>query len=272
MHNWMIWGIIAIAAIAVTIVVIVVYKVTQEQEVERTSVLIKNLLDLNTRYNFDWSIRPQYIFNTVLPSKSKLERYDLIHTLDDSILNDGELTRVSKLIQNNKATYDEYSHKMHCLRSEVTSELAKELHISLDKYKAIERKLFTSKIVHPILDCQIVCVASYTSPQGRNHYEKNMVYTISDVDQRYKELQKIRESQNTEYWRRKHERSQMTDKLRYSILKRDGFRCKICGRTAEDGVKLHVDHIKPVSKGGETVPENLQTLCDACNLGKSNEW
>ena len=54
----------------------------------------------------------------------------------------------------------------------------------------------------------------------------------------------------------------MTDSLRYDVLKRDGFRCVICGRTAEDGVKLHVDHIKPVSKGGKTEYENLRTLCD----------
>jgi 5-methylcytosine-specific restriction endonuclease McrA len=35
-------------------------------------------------------------------------------------------------------------------------------------------------------------------------------------------------------------------------------------------VQLHVDHIKPWSLGGETVAENLQTLCDQCNAGKSN--
>ena len=71
--------------------------------------------------------------------------------------------------------------------------------------------------------------------------------------------------------RKKRARSQMTDKLRYSILKRDGFKCKICGRTAEDGIKLHVDHIIPVSKGGETVLNNLRTLCETCNRGKSDE-
>jgi 5-methylcytosine-specific restriction endonuclease McrA len=38
----------------------------------------------------------------------------------------------------------------------------------------------------------------------------------------------------------------------------------------EQGVVLHVDHIIPWSKGGQTVDENLQTLCDRCNLGKSD--
>ena len=63
----------------------------------------------------------------------------------------------------------------------------------------------------------------------------------------------------------------MTSAMRYEILKRDNYRCQICGSTAQDGVKLHIDHIIPVSKGGKTVPENLRVLCDRCNLGKSDK-
>lgn len=67
------------------------------------------------------------------------------------------------------------------------------------------------------------------------------------------------------------ERGKLTAGMRYDILRRDGFKCKICGRSAEDGVKLHVDHIIPVSKGGKTEWDNLRTLCQDCNLGKSNK-
>ena len=69
-----------------------------------------------------------------------------------------------------------------------------------------------------------------------------------------------------------YQRSLMTDSLRYDIMKRDNFRCVLCGRTAREGVKLHVDHIVPVAKGGLTVPDNLRTLCDQCNLGKSAKY
>lgn len=67
------------------------------------------------------------------------------------------------------------------------------------------------------------------------------------------------------------QRRLMTDALRYEILRRDGFRCQICGATAQDGYKLHVDHIIPVSKGGRTEPSNLRTLCERCNMGKSDQ-
>jgi hypothetical protein len=61
-------------------------------------------------------------------------------------------------------------------------------------------------------------------------------------------------------------------RLRWTILKRDNFSCRKCGRSpAKDPtIILHVDHIIPWSKDGETVIENLETLCEQCNLGKSN--
>lgn len=66
----------------------------------------------------------------------------------------------------------------------------------------------------------------------------------------------------------------VSDRMRFRILMRDGFSCKRCGRSPvkELGVELHVDHIIPWSKGGETVIENLETKCEKCNLGKGNEF
>lgn len=60
--------------------------------------------------------------------------------------------------------------------------------------------------------------------------------------------------------------------VRYKVLKRDGARCACCGLTAKDGVKIHVDHIKPVSLFPmlKYDMDNLQVLCELCNIGKSN--
>jgi len=59
---------------------------------------------------------------------------------------------------------------------------------------------------------------------------------------------------------------------RFIVMRRDNFKCKACGRSpaTDPTVILHVDHIKAWANGGETVLENLQTLCSKCNLGKSN--
>lgn len=61
-------------------------------------------------------------------------------------------------------------------------------------------------------------------------------------------------------------------KQRYKIIVRDGGRCLACGASPADGVVLNVDHIKPLKKywGLRLDPDNLQTLCNRCNHGKSN--
>lgn len=61
-------------------------------------------------------------------------------------------------------------------------------------------------------------------------------------------------------------------RLRALVMKRDNYKCCFCGRSpaTTPGLELQVDHIKPWSKGGETVLDNLQTLCRDCNLGKSD--
>ena len=65
----------------------------------------------------------------------------------------------------------------------------------------------------------------------------------------------------------------MTKELREKILKRDNYKCQICGlsRKQEPHLLLEVDHIIPISKGGKTVESNLQTLCWSCNRSKSNK-
>lgn len=60
--------------------------------------------------------------------------------------------------------------------------------------------------------------------------------------------------------------------LRYRVLREYGAKCMLCNRTRKDGVKMHVDHIKPRSKypALELDFHNLQVLCEDCNIGKLN--
>lgn len=64
---------------------------------------------------------------------------------------------------------------------------------------------------------------------------------------------------------------------RARILQRDGFTCQVCGLGAGDPspitgkpIRLHIDHIKPISAGGDNSDDNLRVLCSECNQGRSN--
>lgn len=62
--------------------------------------------------------------------------------------------------------------------------------------------------------------------------------------------------------------------LRFRVLRRDSFRCVLCGDnpSANPTCVLNVDHVTPYSKGGATIEQNLRTLCASCNLGRSNRY
>ena len=71
----------------------------------------------------------------------------------------------------------------------------------------------------------------------------------------------------------KAQRRLMTRKLREYIKTRDNYTCRMCGNSTyvEPNLLLEIDHIVPVSKGGKTEENNLQTLCWKCNRTKSNK-
>lgn len=70
----------------------------------------------------------------------------------------------------------------------------------------------------------------------------------------------------------------ISSQLRAEILERNGYTCRRCGAGSEDPdpvnlgrrLRLHVDHVIPVSQGGTNEKENLLVLCSCCNQGKAN--
>ncbi len=53
-------------------------------------------------------------------------------------------------------------------------------------------------------------------------------------------------------------------------MKRDNYKCVVCGRGRKEGVEIVADHIKPKDKGGTNDINNGQTLCTKHNLLKKN--
>ena len=90
-----------------------------------------------------------------------------------------------------------------------------------------------------------------------------------------KKLREFLLERGEDFWATQYEADPVPLSSRYEALKRAGKRCELCGvADGDDGYKerlpLHVDHIVPRSKGGGNALDNLQVLCRACNLGKSN--
>ena len=117
-------------------------------------------------------------------------------------------------------------------------------------------------------DPEIYCHISYTSPKGKSNRQCTVridkcLYNYEssgDVNKFGMNKDKVKE-----------ERSKLTPKIRYQVLKKYNYTCQYCGRTASDGVKLHVDHIIPVSRGGKTEMDNLTVACEECNIGKGSD-
>jgi hypothetical protein len=145
--------------------------------------------------------------------------------------------------------------------------------LSNERYAAIEQKLFhRRKLAYPTPTAQVTTTVKYTSPKGQNSYSRQLDWDFDGLRHGLRTAQETRARQSTAEALRQPERSRMTPGLRMTIMRRDDFRCRMCGASGRDGATLHIDHVTPVSRGGRTVTENLQTLCASCNIGKSNHF
>ena len=55
-------------------------------------------------------------------------------------------------------------------------------------------------------------------------------------------------------------------RVRRAVFKRDGYRCRACGRPG----RMEVDHVRPLDRGGDPWNEgNLQSLCRRCHIEKT---
>ena len=243
-----------------------------EKIVLEKSQRIKKLLDLNRTIQFK-TIQSKYFNHLHCNSKRQLERLSIDEYLTSLIFSQEELYRnIVMSISFNRNTYNRYVIQTREIKSEVTDAYCESFGFKTTKFLRYEERLFKRKILsRPQWDVEIHCKATYTSPKGKNHYYQEKHYSYDELKSIYDDAMDVKAQQQTRQYQIKIERAKMNDSLRYNILKRDNFRCQICGSTQRDGVKLHVDHIVPVSKGGKTEPSNLQTLCDRCNMGKSNK-
>lgn len=192
---------------------------------------------------------------------------------------------VIKYFYPNKSLYPEQILKLHILVEElatlkdakqVIENYKKDYHQYINDvpdYVMMEDEVgFYSRLGFANIDESVLAVEyefSYTSGGGMAKRR----FTVPMTEETVVELIKALEEKLTARAFTKEQRALMTYKLREFIKKRDNFTCCICGNSTstEPNLLLEIDHIVPVSKGGYTIEENLQTLCWKCNREKSNK-
>lgn len=269
--KWYLWASVSFAFLA--IIFCVVYFVWYaKRTARRVSAKLNQLYVINESTHFK-QIDRVYYFSFRCETRAEFNHFDLDKYFLDTVKNRSSFFKhIIKNVEYNRKAYGVYCCKVKTITEDLSKEQIEQLRIPLSLFRYYENKLFKKKQLQPpVRDVIISCKKEYTSPAGRSHTWSTCDYKYCDLKKYYeKALNEEQQKKITSYMIAR-ERSLMTPGLRYNILKRDGYKCQICGATASDGVKLHVDHIIPVSKGGHTVPENLRVLCENCNLGKSDK-
>lgn len=268
--------IVSLLVLAVLVVLAwVLFSVWRRRLVSNASMALTQLGELNSRIRTSFPRRPpiRRVFSATVNSKAKFDRFDLPALMARSLLeNEQWFEREIGIRFESTQLFATYHHDFEALAYRW---LGKGGHprISEKRFAVIEQKSFRRrKLAYPRPKARVKSTVSYTSPKGKNSYSRPLQRNFDQLNQGFRAAQAVRAHQSTQEFLRQRERSLMTDRLRVTILRRDGSRCKICGASAAAGATLHIDHITPVSLGGRTVPENLQVLCKSRNLGKSNTF
>lgn len=228
------------------------------ERVRRGSARYRALLALNARQRFravDGLLRDAVSCS----SKAEFDRFRPEQYLAQYVReNEGYVRGLMGIAAQNQALYARYRKELEGLPP---------CSFSSGRTADLEKSLVEEAMLKPVVALELEVSVTYVSPAGRNQYCNEFRFDKDELRAAMRELQQL----HTEAEARRREREKVTPSLRYDVMARDGFRCVICGATAQSGAKLHVDHIVPVSRGGKTEMDNLQTLCERCNLGKGNK-
>ena len=263
--------ILLVIIIAPISVYILIKEVKKKKFLKEHGALYNSILVLNQKYEI---VKCNFVHNITysVDSKRKLDNFDSLSLVMYYYSNDleGIKTEYDKIVANEKA-YDQYISdydylftKEYRYGNKIIKNSCFKTIESFIKYEKKETELIKQKLTNKLI---INLHLEYDSPGGRNHWYKNEYYYKCDLDY----FDEIIKQRNEYADHKEYQRKLMTDSLRYDVLKRDDYKCVICGATASEGAQLEVDHIIPISKGGKTQMDNLQTLCKSCNRGKSNK-
>ena len=266
--------IILVGVILVAVIVFVAihkYQNFANNKVEELSIKIKKLKELNSKIEFHKINEKVYIYKHY-DNKGHFNRIEPAYLFSAELKNNIEkYSQYIQKIQDNRRNEIIYNERVKEILTKVYDIDYAAAEMSEKEFKKIEDKLFNALLSYKYTKCVVEVFMTYSSPKGRVSLSKEARFTFDDMLVSFNSISRSRLDYKTYSNLAKVERGNVSDSLRYDILNRDHFRCSICGASAKEGVRLHVDHIIPIAKGGKSVPENLRTLCERCNIGKSDK-
>ena len=238
--------------------------------VRENSLAIKNLLELNRTFvphppeNFDQSNKydnETHYFNISCEDYLIYQLQFLQRKVKDEI----------KICSANQNFYVRYLEKVNALKNFGNFATSCEK-LKIEKLIDLEKQAFQNLVKQKPLPFSITIRLVSVNYYGKvQRFPKTQTFNTNEILALIKRINNKSGHfyNDREIWDAicRVERGKVSNKLRFAIYERDGFRCQICGKVFHQNV-LEIDHIKPIAKGGKTTIDNLQTLCHDCNVKK----
>ncbi len=231
------------------------------------SVALKRLGEINNKYQFK-----------NIPNLDMKHRYDNENFYEDIscqdyltyelVDNQKKVNAALKDTLDNKKLFEKYKKEINdvCLMNQFDTDKLLKNKKRLAEY---EGRLFEKQIKSPTISFSIKVRLILTNINGEFRCSKRDEFSPKEIKDIIFKINQKRGNyySDSQIWESicRVERGKVTNRMRFSIYQRDHYRCQKCGRRTND---LEVDHIIPISKGGKSVYENLQTLCHRCNVRK----
>ncbi len=274
-----------LVAIIVIIIISIVnsYRKRREQFVRESSTALKSLMEINTKHSF--LNVPCFDMDVYYDNE---DYYDTISPLDyltyQLVYKQKAIIKAVKDAAVNNARIIPYQTEVaSCLLGNFSLDFLSENQTGLEKllqkywltkdYNAIcavEKSLFNATVKRPVIAIHIQVCLYLTNIKGRQRDIKSATFNTPVILEAINKLQQKTNGfySDPEVWHAicRVERGKVSNRMRFAVYNRDGNRCRKCGSTQN----LEVDHIFPISKGGKSTFDNLQTLCHRCNVAKGN--
>ena len=263
-----------IAIVSIILLALYIHQIIEQKHTDfviQNSIALKKLTEINQQYVF----HPSVNFN-------QTHTYDNERFYDDISCSDYLIYQLQQLspkifeqankIDSNKQKYQHYLCEVESIQSgEFQCPIE---NLNLDKLLNIEKNLLNQTVQIPATQFHITVTLYCSTLSGRIHAGKTQEFSIEEVRSFVNRLKNKNGTffNDRDIWNSlcRVERGKVSNKMRFSIYERDGYRCRCCG-VSEEYAPLEIDHIIPISKGGKSTYENLQTLCHKCNCEKGNK-